>query len=155
MADDPNRMLTVTLTSDVWDHLCDRLGDYADQAEERPWLGDCLDCDKADPGMCPQHQQAAEYGAQVRSWRDQIVDQLADQLATTADLVRRTGLPLDTELGHLPMSFALRNLLGREGIFTLGDLAPYSDDALNGIRQFGPARLRELRAVLSRAAENS
>lgn len=152
MADDPNRMLAVTLTSDIWDHLCDRLGDYADQTEERPWLGDCLDCDKADPGMCSQHQETAEYGAQVRVWRDQIVDQLVVQTATTADLIRQTRLSLDTKLDDLPLSFAIRNLLARDGILTLGDLAPYSDDDLLGIRQFGAGRFAELRAVLRKVA---
>lgn len=155
MPTDPNQMLTVTLTSEIWDHLCDRLSDYADQAEERPWLGDCVDCDKANPGMCTQHQKAAEYGAQVRAWRDQIVEQLAYQSATTADLVRRARMPMDTELGHLPMSFAVRNALARAGIHTLRDLAAvYSDDDLRGIRQFGPARLAELRAALRKAADS-
>ncbi|TDD32192.1 hypothetical protein E1286_43860 [Nonomuraea terrae] len=154
MADNPDRMLTVTLPSGIWDHIIDRLGDYADQAEERPWLGDCLHCDKAHPGMCPDHQKAAEYGGQVRAWRDQIVDQLADQTATTADLVRRTRKPLDTELGHLPLRFLVRNALARAGIFTLGDLAAYSDADLLGIRQLGPRRYAELRAVLRKVADS-
>jgi hypothetical protein len=150
-------MLTVTLTSDIWDHIIDRLGDYADQAQDRPWLGDCHDCDKADPGMCPQHQEAAEYGAQVRAWRDQIVDRLADQASTAADLARRTRLPLDTSLHDVfdAPHGAVRNALMREGILTLGDLAARSDADLLDIRQFGAARLIELRSVLRKVAENS
>ncbi|GGO62974.1 DNA-directed RNA polymerase subunit alpha C-terminal domain-containing protein [Nonomuraea cavernae] len=150
MPTDSNRMLTVALTSDIWDHIIDRLGDYADEAEERPWLGDCHDCDKADPGKCPQHQQEAEYGAQVRVWRDQIVDQLTVQTATTADLVRRTGMPLDTSLRDVILRpyIAVRNLLMRDGILTLGDLAAVNDEDLCGIRNFGAGRYAELRAVL-------
>ncbi|QFY14479.1 hypothetical protein GBF35_25595 [Nonomuraea phyllanthi] len=149
-------MLTVTLASDVWDHIIDRLGDYADQAEERPWLGDCHDCDTANPGMCPKHQEAAGYGAQVRAWRDQIVGQLAEQTTTTADLVRRTQIPLDTSLRDVihPPYIAVRNLLMRDDILTIGDLAASSDDDLLSIRNFGAGRLAELRTVLRKVSES-
>ncbi|MFF0770907.1 DNA-directed RNA polymerase subunit alpha C-terminal domain-containing protein [Nonomuraea wenchangensis] len=153
---DPSRMLTVTLPSDIWDHIIDRLGDYADAAEDRPWLGNCHDCDKAAPGMCPQHQEAAKYGAQVRGWRDRIVDQLGAQTLTMADRVRRTGLPLDTDLYDvLPSPYGgVRNLVMRAGMRVLGDLAAYSDADLTGIKNFGPGRLRELHAALREAAKS-
>ncbi|MEV0617649.1 DNA-directed RNA polymerase subunit alpha C-terminal domain-containing protein [Nonomuraea sp. NPDC050404] len=152
MPDDPTRMLTVTLTSDIWDHITDRLGDFADQAEERPWLGDCYDCDQANPGKCPQHQQAAEYGAQVRAWRDQIVDQIVVQTATTADLVRFSWRPVKTMIRDLEVSTAIVNALARAGIFTLSDLARHSDDELSGVRNLGAGRFAELRAALRKSA---
>ncbi|MEV0149760.1 MULTISPECIES: DNA-directed RNA polymerase subunit alpha C-terminal domain-containing protein [unclassified Nonomuraea] len=148
MPTNPNRTLTVTLTSDIWDHVTDLLGDFADQVEERPWLGDCLDCDKADPGMCPQHKQAAEFGTRVRGWRDQMVDQIVVQTATTADLVRYSWLPVTTKIDDLSVSGEIRNLLARAGIFTLGDLAAYSDDELRGLRNLGAGRFAELRTML-------
>ncbi|MFG1709152.1 DNA-directed RNA polymerase subunit alpha C-terminal domain-containing protein [Nonomuraea sp. M3C6] len=151
MPTDPNQMLTATLTSEIWDHICDRLGDYADQAEERPWLGDCFDCDTADPGMCSQHQEAAEYGAQVRAWRDQIVEQLAGPPeATLAELIERTGLPLDSDIRDVMPGLSTRamNCLLRERIYTLGDLAARTDDNLLDIRNIGVGSLAEIKIIL-------
>lgn len=144
-----NRMLTVTLPSDIWDHLIDRLGDYADQVQERPWRGDCLDCDRAEPRMCPQHSEAAEYGALVRDWRDQIVAQLGAQTSTTADLARRSRLPLGHSLRDLPISTGAYNVLARAGIATVGDLLGLADKDLLKIRNLGPVKLAELRNALS------
>ncbi|PRX66183.1 RNA polymerase alpha subunit [Nonomuraea fuscirosea] len=155
MATDLNRELTVTLTHEVWDHLLDRLGDYADDAEERPWLGDCFGCDRAEPGMCPKHQEEAEYGGQVRAWRDEIVDQLAAQTTTTADLVRYSLRPVKTNVSDLPgVSVALVNTLARAGIFTLRDLAKLSEEEVRGIRDLGAGRRAELRAALRKSAHD-
>lgn len=148
---DPDRMMTVTLPSGIWDHICDRLGDYADDTEERPWLGDCLDCDKADPGKCPDHQAEAEYGAEVRGYRDQIVEQLgAARNATLTDLVSRTGMPDDTDVRHVLHDLRGRaaNSLIRHGVHTLGDLARCTDADLLRLRNFGGGSLHALKKYL-------
>ncbi|GAA1624346.1 hypothetical protein GCM10009733_021270 [Nonomuraea maheshkhaliensis] len=153
LADNPDRKLTLTRTSSTWDHILDRLGDYADQAEKRPWLNDCHDCDKVNPCTSLRPQQTAEYGGHVRAWRDQIVDQLADQTATTATLVRRTKMPLKTNLHNLAAAIAIQTVLTQTDICTLGNLAAYSDADLLESRRFGAARYAEWRAALRTAAE--
>ncbi|WP_433235291.1 DNA-directed RNA polymerase subunit alpha C-terminal domain-containing protein [Streptosporangium sp. CA-135522] len=150
MTTDPDRMMTVTLPSGIWDHLCDRLGDYADQTEERGMLGDCIACDRADPGMCPKHQREAEYGAQVRRWRDQIVDQLGAASSTLTELVTRTGLPEDTDIRHAAHDLKGRalNAMRRHGVYTLGDLARCQESDLLDLRNFGAGSLATLKTYL-------
>lgn len=147
---DPDQMLTVTLPSEIWDHLCDRLGDYADQTEERGMLGDCFNCDQADASMCPKHQREAEYGKKVRGWRDQIVAQLGAQNSTLAELVKRTGLSDDTDIRHVLHDLRSRaiNALLRNGIRTLGDLASHEESDLLNLRNFGAVSLAALKTYL-------
>ncbi|MEV4748978.1 DNA-directed RNA polymerase subunit alpha C-terminal domain-containing protein [Streptosporangium sp. NPDC049248] len=154
MTVDPKRLLTVTLPGEVWDHITDRLSDYADEAEERPWLGDCLPCDQAAPGMCADHQREADYGAQVRRWRDEIVNQFGAKTSTLADLVRRTRLPMDRDLREvMPAPHGLvRNALMRSGIETLGDLAQRTDTDLLELKHFGPGMLTRLKTILRELA---
>ncbi|MDP9843344.1 hypothetical protein [Streptosporangium lutulentum] len=154
---DPDRMMTITLTHEIWDHICDRLGDYADQAEDQPMLGDCFDCDRARPGKCPQHQAEAEYGAEVRGYRDQIVAQLGAQNSTVANLVKWADLRMDIGLRKvLPDTHRdVRNPLMLHGdILTIGELAARSDDDLLEIKGFGKAKLARLKSFLHGLAQS-